>query len=241
MTDRLRGSLLVAAQFALLAVLVPTGTTWAVPDVARLAGTVGRTTGAALIVLGGIRLGAAASVHPAPTTEARLRTDGAYRYARHPIYTGVLVLGAAIALTARSPSHLVAWAALPGVLSLRSRFEDGLLTERFPDYPAYMPQTRRFVPFPTRRPGPDEDRSRTQHRHRRHAPSSSGPSSPTSPPWAGGAPSPDRPRGSRQPTGPSRRPVHGDHPASPRPALDQHGHHHAVHPRAGLRLRRLSM
>ncbi|MBK5222834.1 MAG: hypothetical protein JJE52_08165 [Acidimicrobiia bacterium] len=104
MTDRRRGWLLVGAQFALLALLVlaPTGTAWTVPDGVRLLGTIGRVAGVALIVFGGIRLGVAASVHPAPTTRAVLRTDDAYRHIRHPIYTGVLVVGAAIALTVQA-------------------------------------------------------------------------------------------------------------------------------------------
>ena len=155
MTDRLRGWLLVAAQFALLAVLVlaPTGTAWAVPDGARLLGTAGRILGVALIVLGATRLGTAASVHPAPTEQAVLRTGGAYRYARHPIYTGVLILAAAITITAASVLHVVAWAALLGVLSVKARFEERLLIEHFPDYTAYAKRTRRFLPLPTRPPG----------------------------------------------------------------------------------------
>ena len=86
MTDRGLGWLLVSAQFALLGVLVlpPAGTAWSLPDAARTVGTVGRIAGAAGIVLGGLRLGLAASVYPAPTANAVLRTDGPYRYARHP-------------------------------------------------------------------------------------------------------------------------------------------------------------
>lgn len=150
MTDRGLGWLLVSAQFALLGVLVlsPTGTAWPLPDVARTVGTVGRIAGAAAIVLGGLRLGLAASVHPAPTAHAVLRTDGPYRYARHPIYTGVLVLAAALALTGRSVVHIAAWAALLGVLTIKARFEERLLVDRFAAYPAYAARTRRFLKIP---------------------------------------------------------------------------------------------
>jgi protein-S-isoprenylcysteine O-methyltransferase Ste14 len=149
-TDRFRGWVLVGTQFALLAILVvaPTGTAWALPDAIRTLGTLGRVIGATAIVLGGLRLGLAASVHPAPTAKAVLRTSGAYRWARHPIYTGVLVLGAALALTGRSFVHVAAWAALLGVLTSKARFEERLLTDRFPDYPAYARRTRRFLPLP---------------------------------------------------------------------------------------------
>lgn len=153
MTDRWRGWLLVSAQFVLLAILVltPTATAWPLPAVARAVGTIGRIAGAAAIVFGAVRLGVGASVHPAPTASATLRTDGAYRYARHPIYTGVLMLGAAMVLTGRSMVHLAAWAALLGVLAVKARFEERLLTERFPDYPTYAAMTRRFLPIPRSR------------------------------------------------------------------------------------------
>jgi protein-S-isoprenylcysteine O-methyltransferase Ste14 len=149
-TDRARGWVLVSAQFALLGILVvaPTGTAWALPDAARALGVLGRIVGVAAIVLGGFRLGVGASVHPAPTTKAVLRTTGPYRWTRHPIYTGVLVFGAALALTGRSILHVAAWAALLGVLTTKARFEERLLAERFPDYPAYARRTRRFLPFP---------------------------------------------------------------------------------------------
>lgn len=153
MTDRLRGWLLVTAQFVLLGVLVaaPTGSAWSLPGPVRTLGTIGQIAGAAAIVLGVVRLGVAASVHPAPTTNAVLRTDGAYCYARHPICTGVLILGAAMALTGRSLLHLAAWAVLLGVLTVKARFEERLLTERFAGYPAYAAGTGRFLPLPTRR------------------------------------------------------------------------------------------
>lgn len=147
-SDRARGWLLVAAQLGLLALLVlaPTGKAWPLPPVVQAVGTVGRVLGGVAIVVGSLRLGRAASVHPEPTGRAALRTDGPYRFVRHPIYTGVLVLGAALALTGRSPLHVVAWAALLAVISVKARFEERLLTERFDGYAEYARRTGRFVP-----------------------------------------------------------------------------------------------
>lgn len=151
--ERLRGWLLVGGQFVLLGVLVaaPAGTLWSLPDQLRAAGTLGRAVGAAAIVVGAEWLGRAASVHPAPSPSALLRVSGPYRYVRHPIYTGVLVLAGAMVLTGRSVLHLVAFATLVVVLIAKARFEEALLAERFPDYPAYARRTRRFLPLPRRR------------------------------------------------------------------------------------------
>ena len=148
MSDRARGWVLVVAQLILLAavVLAPTGGDWSVPDAVRAVGTGGRVLGVLVIVIGALQLGRAASVHPAPTEGAVLRTTGAYRYVRHPIYSGVLLLAAAIAATAGTVVHLVLWAALAGVLTTKARFEERLLAEAFPDYPAYARRTGRFIP-----------------------------------------------------------------------------------------------
>lgn len=148
MSDRTRGWVLVGAQFALLAVLVlaPTGTSWTLPPALRAVGTAGRLLGAIAILVGAAQLGLAASIHPAPTAVATLRTAGPYRWVRHPIYMGVLVLGAALALTGRSPLHVAAWVALWGVLTVKARFEEGLLRVRFPEYGDYARRTGRFLP-----------------------------------------------------------------------------------------------
>lgn len=152
--ERLRGWLLVGGQFVLLGVLViaPSGALWPLPDPVRVTGMVGRVVGAAAIVLGAARLGLAASVHPEPTKSAVLRVSGPYRYVRHPIYSGVLALAAAMALTGRSLLHLLAFAALVAVLNVKACFEEALLTQRFPNYPAYARRTRRFLPLPRARP-----------------------------------------------------------------------------------------
>jgi len=92
-SPRWQGRALVAVQLALPAVigLVSGGDAWDVPTGLRTAGDVVRIVGLAAIVWGGLRLGAAVSVHPEPTARAELRVDGPYQCVRHPISTGVLV------------------------------------------------------------------------------------------------------------------------------------------------------
>ncbi|HUW02600.1 MAG TPA: isoprenylcysteine carboxylmethyltransferase family protein [Acidimicrobiales bacterium] len=148
MSDAVRGWLFVAAQAALLAVLVfaPGGDDWVVSGWMRAVGTIGRLGGAAFIVIGGVRLGVGASVHPEPTSRAILRTTGPYRFVRHPIYSGVLALAAAIALTSGSWAHVAAFVALVIVLAVKARFEERLLVRRFEGYATYAAGTGRFVP-----------------------------------------------------------------------------------------------
>lgn len=146
----LRGWLLVAAQFVLLGILVfvPPGDAWSVPRPLGLAGAGLRVAGLAAIAAGAVNLGRSLSVHPEPAREAELKTGGLYRYVRHPIYTGVLVLGAGIAVTSGSLVAAGAMVLLVVVLAAKARFEERLLRARFPGYEEYARRTPAFLPRP---------------------------------------------------------------------------------------------
>ncbi len=150
--SKVLGWLLVAVQFILLVTLVlgPSDKTWSVPAALRLVGTMVQWIGGCVIVIAAWSLGRAASVHAEPTAQASLRTDGLYRFVRHPIYTGVLLLSCGIAATAGTVLDLIVAGALITLLSIKARFEERLLAQRFPEYAAYAKVTPRFLP----RPGP---------------------------------------------------------------------------------------
>jgi len=148
------GWLLVGMQAVLLGLLVigpGRRSTWTVPVPLQVASSVLRVGGAAAIILGALRLGRCASVHPAPTEGAVLRTDGPYRFVRHPIYSGVLLLAGGIAATNGGVLAIIILVGLIAVLGVKVRLEEGLLRRRFPGYAAYAASTPRFLPRPTRR------------------------------------------------------------------------------------------
>lgn len=75
-----------------------------------------------------------------------LVTNGIYRYTRHPIYTGdvLLLVGLELALN----SWLVLGVAIPLLLIIRQALaEEALLSQAFPAYRAYCSQTKRFIPY----------------------------------------------------------------------------------------------
>jgi protein-S-isoprenylcysteine O-methyltransferase Ste14 len=78
--------------------------------------------------------------------EQLLVTEGIYRYVRHPIYTGdvLLLVGLELALN----SWLVVAVLIPLAVFVRQALaEEALLSRVFPEYAAYCQRTKRFIPF----------------------------------------------------------------------------------------------
>jgi protein-S-isoprenylcysteine O-methyltransferase Ste14 len=84
---------------------------------------------------------------PKPLEGARLVETGAYRYARHPIYGG-LVLGAIGWGLIRASLPAVAAAFVLAVFfTLKSSREEAWLAEQFAGYASYQARTRRMIPW----------------------------------------------------------------------------------------------
>lgn len=140
------GWLLVVLQFVLLLVLILLP--WRTPSALSIVvGLLLVVAGAILGLVAGRRLGRALTPTPVPIAGAGLRTDGAYRWVRHPIYSAVLlmVLGYVIAIGS-------IWTAVGAVVLLvffvlKSRWEDGLLHEQYGDeWAAWAARTGALVP-----------------------------------------------------------------------------------------------
>jgi protein-S-isoprenylcysteine O-methyltransferase Ste14 len=71
---------------------------------------------------------------------------GIYRYIRHPIYTGDLVLLAGLELSLNS-WLVLGVALLAAVVVRRALAEEALLAQRLAGYRAYCARTKRFIPF----------------------------------------------------------------------------------------------
>ena len=144
---------LVAAQFVLLLtlVLLPTGTLWATGVVTWVLGGVAVLAGVVVLAIAGFGLGRSLTALPIPKSDGELVTGGLYRFARHPIYTGVLMSAAGLVVAGASLGHLVVAIALYAVLATKAHFEEKLLAKRYAGYPEYAKATGRFFPRLPRR------------------------------------------------------------------------------------------
>ena len=86
------------------------------------------------------------TILPDPRQGNTLSQRGIYRFLRHPMYTAVLLCGAAVSIAAPSLARWFALGVCAVVLVLKVRYEEALLTARHPDYPERMRRVARLVP-----------------------------------------------------------------------------------------------
>ena len=136
MSERVTGWAFVVVQAALLVtlVLLPGRADFDVPGWLRLLADVTFSVGVALGIAAGISLGRALTATPVPKVSGELRTGGLYRFARHPIYSGVVLI--VVGVAARSGTW---WKIALGVGTIvffvvKTRWEEQRLRERFDGY-----------------------------------------------------------------------------------------------------------
>ncbi|SDM97358.1 Protein-S-isoprenylcysteine O-methyltransferase Ste14 [Cryobacterium flavum] len=139
---------LVTVQFLLLGALafLPHGSLWSPAIGIIVAAITLGLVGGALVVLGVVSLGPALTASPIPREDAPLVTEGVYGLMRSPIYAGLMTGGVALVLVGASAWHVVAWLALVGLLSVKTRWEERMLVAEHPDYLSYGARVGRFFP-----------------------------------------------------------------------------------------------
>lgn len=140
----------VAGQVVLLVALVvlPGRDDWPTPTWVRTVAQVVFVAGIVVLVVASLRLGRALTPTPMPTSSGALQTGGLYRFVRHPIYSGVLLIVVGVTLRSGSVVTLAVAVATVVFFDRKARWEEARLAERFPDYAEYAARTPRFVPRP---------------------------------------------------------------------------------------------
>jgi len=84
---------------------------------------------------------------PEPKEGGILITHGPYRWVRHPMYTGLLLISAGLGGIIDSFHGWMLSLTLLGALLVKASFEDRWMTGAHPDHAAYQARTRGFIPF----------------------------------------------------------------------------------------------
>jgi len=144
--DGARGRLLVAAQFALLAVWLVAGPRFAshpVGLVVQVAGLAVAGWAFVVMIAAQRRL---FRIAPDPAGHSQLVTWGPYRWVRHPMYSAILLVVGPAWLWVPPDWRVIGFAALVAVLVTKLRHEERLLERHFEGYAAYRAASWRLLP-----------------------------------------------------------------------------------------------
>lgn len=157
MRPRLIGWTLVAAQVVLLATVavLPRRHDWPTPGPVEVLGWALVAAGAVVVAMAAADLGHALTPTPEPKQGGQLRTDGAYAWVRHPIYSGVLLAVAGLTLRSGSITTAAVATITFAFFVVKASWEERRLAVRYPGYDTYASGVGRFVP---RRARPGADR-----------------------------------------------------------------------------------
>ncbi|GGN32537.1 methyltransferase family protein [Deinococcus daejeonensis] len=142
-----RDRALVAAQFALLAVILAGGQRGrGRPRLVQVMGSVLSAGGLGLLVWSGRALGRNLTPLPTPVAGSTLVQRGPYRFVRHPIYTALLLLAGGWSVARGGGMSVVGTLLLGALLRQKAGIEDAALAARHPDHAAYRARTGAFLP-----------------------------------------------------------------------------------------------
>jgi protein-S-isoprenylcysteine O-methyltransferase Ste14 len=94
--------------------------------------------GLAILLIAFINLRPSLRVSPIPLPGAPLITVGIYKFFRHPMYLGVLLVGVSMATQNFDLLSLALWLALFVVLTIKAAMEDSLLRLAHPNAAKYQ-------------------------------------------------------------------------------------------------------
>ncbi len=78
----------------------------------------------------------------------KLRTNGLYRFVRHPLYFGAILVATGVPVTVASTQGFLAMLLLIPIVLIRIRLEEKMLIEAFGDkYRNYKKTTKKLFPF----------------------------------------------------------------------------------------------
>lgn len=70
-----------------------------------------------------------------------------YKLLRHPMYVSLFIMSGGLVLQPFSATKLLELLILGFVLDSKARYEEYLLSQRFPEYPSYQRSSYRFIPY----------------------------------------------------------------------------------------------
>ena len=102
--------------------------------------------GALMTVVAVLQLNINLSAFPSPLADSKLIETGVYKFIRHPIYTGLILAFFGYAIISDSGYKLLVTLGLFSWFYFKTRYEENLLIQKFPNYLDYKKRSGRFFP-----------------------------------------------------------------------------------------------
>lgn len=87
------------------------------------------------------------SPFPEPKKDGFVSQKGLYKYVRHPMYAGILILGLTFVLSSLKFESFLIFLFLIYVLNMKADLEEELLYAKHPQYADYKNKTKKFIPY----------------------------------------------------------------------------------------------
>ncbi len=150
-----RGEYYVLLRFALFALIIfglrtfSDSPAWHAPvsGATSVLGALLLAAGAVLVLSGAGRIGTKLSPLPHPRDGARLHVTGPFRFVRHPMCGGAILMAFGWGLWVRGWLTLVYAVALAVLFDLKARREERWPRATYPDYVQYQSRTKKLIPF----------------------------------------------------------------------------------------------
>lgn len=128
---------------------LPGWPTWGEPwrTVAIVGGIMIGGAGGLLVFAGLFSLGSNLTAVPRPKDDAQMVEHGAYRWVRHPIYSGIILGALGFGLLRGGWLSLLYAFILFIFFDIKSRREENWLREKYTDYAGYQQRVRKLIPF----------------------------------------------------------------------------------------------
>jgi protein-S-isoprenylcysteine O-methyltransferase Ste14 len=137
----------VIVQFVLFALYVVDFFVWKIngPSWLRYVGLIWVLIGILFAAIALLQLNTYLSPFPTPKKGSSLIKTGVFKYARHPIYGGILLSFLGTGIYFSSGYKIVVTGLLLILFYFKSQYEERRLTVLFPEYTIYKKHTRRFL------------------------------------------------------------------------------------------------
>ena len=111
----------------------------------RYSGLVVAILGLVIGIIALLQINTKISPFPTPVLKSELIIYGAFSISRHPIYMSILAITLGYAVFEASLFKFIIFLLLWLLFYFKSKYEEQLLADKFPQYSNYQQKTRRFI------------------------------------------------------------------------------------------------